>query len=72
MPRILSRVDKGEVVRILKELREYKRMEEIAVALNRSTVSIWKWLKTDNSKVPCYGDMEQLRILLSKAKRDTL
>ena len=58
----MKRIPKAEVVAVMKQLREKGyRLEELAVALNRSNQTIWSWSSQATERVPSKSDYEVLK-----------
>jgi len=63
----LKRIEKIEVIALMKALREKGyTQEELGVALGRTTQSIWAWGSNTTKRVPAKSDWEVLNHLLKK------
>lgn len=56
------KIPKSEVVAVMKQLREkgYK-LEELAVALERSNQTLWAWSSEATNRIPSKSDYEVLK-----------
>ena len=58
----MKKIPKNEVVAVMKQLREKGyRLEELAVAINRSSQSLWAWSSMATERVPSKSDYDVLK-----------
>ena len=63
----MQKIPKSEVVAVMKQLKEmgYSH-EKLAVMLERTSQTIWRWQSAMTKSVPCKSDYEVLKRLTVK------